>query len=111
MIRRPPRSTLFPYTTLFRSAGGQVSRFDYRVALLDLPLINEKYVPEPGTILRPALALGITPLTGLRLGGYATRGPYLNRDLDPFLPAGAGWRGFRHTIVWPGIPFSPGYFE
>src|SRR5688572_32620761 len=25
MIRRPPRSTLFPYTTLFRSKGGQVS--------------------------------------------------------------------------------------
>src|SRR2546430_9330714 len=23
MIRRPPRSTLFPYTTLFRSIGGQ----------------------------------------------------------------------------------------
>src|SRR3712207_7941668 len=24
MIRRPPRSALFPYTTLFRSRGGQV---------------------------------------------------------------------------------------
>src|SRR3989449_10502405 len=24
MIRRPPRSTLFPYTTLFRSTGGRV---------------------------------------------------------------------------------------
>src|SRR3989442_6501139 len=24
MIRRPPRSTLFPYTTLFRSAGFEV---------------------------------------------------------------------------------------
>src|SRR2546429_7333359 len=24
MIRRPPRSTLFPYTTLFRSFGGPV---------------------------------------------------------------------------------------
>src|SRR3712207_7630236 len=24
MIRRPPRSTLFPYTTLFRSAGVQL---------------------------------------------------------------------------------------
>src|SRR3712207_7729000 len=24
MIRRPPRSTLFPYTTLFRSDGGAV---------------------------------------------------------------------------------------
>src|SRR6266536_5417109 len=23
MIRRPPRSTLFPYTTLFRSSGGR----------------------------------------------------------------------------------------
>src|SRR5438270_7261973 len=26
MIRRPPRSTLFPYTTLFRSAGGRPRR-------------------------------------------------------------------------------------
>jgi len=25
MIRRPPRSTLFPYTTLFRSQGSQVN--------------------------------------------------------------------------------------
>src|SRR3712207_8159335 len=26
MIRRPPRSTLFPYTTLFRSSAGHLSR-------------------------------------------------------------------------------------
>src|SRR5256885_2958560 len=26
MIRRPPRSTLFPYTTLFRSAGQRIRR-------------------------------------------------------------------------------------
>src|SRR3712207_6909749 len=26
MIRRPPRSTLFPYTTLFRSPGGRGER-------------------------------------------------------------------------------------
>src|SRR2546427_4674223 len=26
MIRRPPRSTLFPYTTLFRSAGSGLGR-------------------------------------------------------------------------------------
>src|SRR3989442_4905066 len=31
MIRRPPRSTLFPYTTLFRSGGGD--RVDTRVRL------------------------------------------------------------------------------
>src|SRR5256885_2798848 len=27
MIRRPPRSTLFPYTTLFRSFAQQAARF------------------------------------------------------------------------------------
>src|SRR5688572_31638240 len=34
MIRRPPRSTLFPYTTLFRSAPEQL---DLAGALLALP--------------------------------------------------------------------------
>src|SRR5688572_32062294 len=47
MIRRPPRSTLFPYTTLFRSAdrpaniaGGTVSVIDLRKArkLRDIPV-------------------------------------------------------------------------
>src|SRR2546430_6494632 len=32
MIRRPPRSTLFPYTTLFRSAIRAVGRNDGRTA-------------------------------------------------------------------------------
>src|SRR3989442_15813524 len=35
MIRRPPRSTLFPYTTLFRSSLGQAVReifFDFAKA-------------------------------------------------------------------------------
>src|SRR5260221_8541304 len=30
MIRRPPRSTLFPYTTLFRSLAGRWWTFDPR---------------------------------------------------------------------------------
>src|SRR5687768_17839876 len=30
MIRRPPRSTLFPYTTLFRSIGGGEPGMDAR---------------------------------------------------------------------------------
>src|SRR3989449_3487281 len=33
MIRRPPRSTLFPYTTLFRSLGVRVRLKDRAVAL------------------------------------------------------------------------------
>src|SRR2546430_12457558 len=32
MIRRPPRSTLFPYTTLFRSTFGEKQTGKHRVA-------------------------------------------------------------------------------
>src|SRR2546430_4362433 len=31
MIRRPPRSTLFPYTTLFRSRARVTGRVDYTI--------------------------------------------------------------------------------
>src|SRR3712207_7719304 len=34
MIRRPPRSTLFPYTTLFRSGGGDRLRLVVAGALV-----------------------------------------------------------------------------
>src|SRR4051812_49973644 len=36
MIRRPPRSTLFPYTTLFRSRPQVVRRAQLRPEVLDL---------------------------------------------------------------------------
>src|SRR2546427_3050438 len=43
MIRRPPRSTLFPYTTLFRSLQPrrQIGRFADHAALLRLARANE----------------------------------------------------------------------
>src|SRR3712207_7295425 len=52
MIRRPPRSTLFPYTTLFRSASS-------RPMPLDAPVSRTRVIVPPplGTITR-------------RLGGY-----------------------------------------
>src|SRR3712207_9481645 len=37
MIRRPPRSTLFPYTTLFRSGGLRRARADVRLGLRGHP--------------------------------------------------------------------------
>src|SRR5258708_22507020 len=43
MIRRPPRSTLFPYTTLFRSPLGTVliiAPWNYPVHLLLMPLVG-----------------------------------------------------------------------
>src|SRR2546430_9290006 len=44
MIRRPPRSTLFPYTTLFRSSN-ELSRYislGYRTFILDIPPDEEE---------------------------------------------------------------------
>src|SRR3712207_7930014 len=38
MIRRPPRSTLFPYTTLFRSSRGRVVGISTAVAGIGLGL-------------------------------------------------------------------------
>src|SRR5260370_23759180 len=34
MIRRPPRSTLFPYTTLFRSKRGEIVIMDFGLAAI-----------------------------------------------------------------------------
>src|SRR3712207_8479223 len=47
MIRRPPRSTLFPYTTLFRSPV-------YPIAVAGLPgaaTVSELLTPAPGPAL------------------------------------------------------------
>src|SRR3712207_6533027 len=45
MIRRPPRSTLFPYTTLFRSHDGQLTKRDLRASAL------ARLQPRPGELL------------------------------------------------------------
>src|SRR5690554_7042541 len=37
MIRRPPRSTLFPYTTLFRSRGVDLDELYDRIATRESP--------------------------------------------------------------------------
>src|SRR3989440_12829098 len=54
MIRRPPRSTLFPYTTLFRSRLGPQQR----------ALVEERRDVRP---VRAALVLGVVALDALHL--------------------------------------------
>src|SRR2546430_11875444 len=59
MIRRPPRSTLFPYTTLFRSDYSG-SRYDYIVSVLQLRLaagnLDRAQLNEVNTWLTQAVA-------------------------------------------------------
>src|SRR5258708_39427884 len=59
MIRRPPRSTLFPYTTLFRSLrmadGGSPGSVDFLTHApripLQLTLADGSAYPHPGRII------------------------------------------------------------
>src|SRR2546421_9502446 len=45
MIRRPPRSTLFPYTTLFRSRNSASRpRLPTRITLFTLPIRTAFYI-------------------------------------------------------------------
>src|SRR3712207_7093292 len=50
MIRRPPRSTLFPYTTLFRSALDELE-VEPRLVLEDVEALSrERLVPALGML-------------------------------------------------------------
>src|SRR3712207_8370661 len=64
MIRRPPRSTLFPYTTLFRSKGHRGERADDGVG-------RGRVALEHLDALRPALGLRERPQLGAALGDPA----------------------------------------
>src|SRR3712207_8313297 len=49
MIRRPPRSTLFPYTTLFRSGrrGHRLKEAAVRIIAFEMRRIHDDFVDEP----------------------------------------------------------------
>src|SRR3712207_8013199 len=83
MIRRPPRSTLFPYTTLFRS----LHRHAVRVVGVELHhpaeavrLVGLLVQVEAGLEAAPGVAAGLGD--GVALGGRAL---------------GAGFRGFARS--------------
>src|SRR2546430_5784670 len=57
MIRRPPRSTLFPYTTLFRSRGGRIQPGGTSV-LRCRPRLS-RLVGQPGGWLRAPLPVHV----------------------------------------------------
>src|SRR3989449_8847037 len=68
MIRRPPRSTLFPYTTLFRSLRVDLAQSPV-VRLLDAAAIGPalgRMGRKPGTALDVALARELAQREGAK---------------------------------------------
>src|SRR5256885_11840459 len=62
MIRRPPRSTLFPYTTLFRSWCGRLVVIGFAAG--DIPTLKTNY-----------LLLKNIEVSGLQVSDYRKRRP------------------------------------
>src|SRR3989442_7401399 len=58
MIRRPPRSTLFPYTTLFRSRRGD-RVIEIAVAVLE----GDRVAPAFQSLVNPGVAIATPGLT------------------------------------------------
>src|SRR5256886_12369709 len=63
MIRRPPRSTLFPYTTLFRSARRTVASIALIIKIVRVNLLRRH--PIAFALLALLLWSALQPLPGL----------------------------------------------
>src|SRR5260370_4179285 len=87
MIRRPPRSTLFPYTTLFRSASMD-RRFFHRLGASQLDR----------TICATAGGDALISVTGRKLGTE----PEQFRHSKYIIPWGANVHG-NNLHLWPFI--------
>src|SRR2546422_2347118 len=89
MIRRPPRSTLFPYTTLFRSSGnrqpdgsltleGASSGFGYRASVTDRK--STRLNSSHGYISYAVFCLKKKKSTSTQNTATTERPPRTNRD-------------------------------
>src|SRR3989441_5079806 len=69
MIRRPPRSTLFPYTTLFRSPGaGPAARLEARYEVdadAELACVWDPLIPFPEARIAQRIEIALTPQSRL----------------------------------------------
>src|SRR3989449_9041908 len=87
MIRRPPRSTLFPYTTLFRSRESRAGREQERVVLEDCEPVQHR----GETAVQEEFLILVMPDAG-EMTGQLPRG-----DWAAFV------RERRHVAVHPGV--------
>src|SRR2546430_15060473 len=91
MIRRPPRSTLFPYTTLFRSNVTDQNAAKYRASY-------DKMVQFVGQLYRAGVPL--------EAGTDAIAGFTLHRELELYVRAGLTPSQALQVATWNGARFT-----
>src|SRR2546426_5503312 len=111
MIRRPPRSTLFPYTTLFRSNGIANCTFlagEVRVVLPTLMRDGVKaevvVADPPRAGFHPKALQALAALGPERLVYVSCNPATLARDLGGLVRAGYRLDGVRPGVMFPPTP-------
>src|SRR2546425_7280889 len=100
MIRRPPRSTLFPYTTLFRS---KTSDFHFTGAFVDIDDTNvaaERKSQVGWIIVRDGFQAGLHPL---RMVCVSSQSDFLNRFCISGIAANEELARLPFEVVFPGF--------
>jgi hypothetical protein len=90
---------------------GWVKTFDMMASAVNRPLLADWYSMESGKAWRPMLSAGWTPVTGLRVGVFATQGPYLGEEASASLAPGDAWQDFDQTLEGLEMRYSRGHFE
>ena len=107
MIRRPPRSTLFPYTTLFRSSGGMQKRVGIARAIVND--VDYLFCDEPNSGLDPQTSVLIDDLIKEITEEFNTTTIVVTHDMNSVIGIGDHilflykghklWEGSNKTIL------------
>src|SRR3989442_1396058 len=93
MIRRPPRSPLFPYTTLFRSGAGTAASIAPNGGGTSAPA-GTAVNPPPSVIVRDASG---NPVSGVAVTFAASPG---SGTVTPTTPVTTGTDGIAAATSW-----------
>src|SRR5256886_8274701 len=109
MIRRPPRSTLFPYTTLFRSTM-KVSSVAQQIVVTDVPIIETTKTESSSTLNE--LTVSATPVLGRKFEDLLTLTPGVSivQGPDGDEININGQRGIFNNISLDGGDYNNGFF-